>query len=164
MKTLIMSTGLRWLWLVMLVLIIDLFSKYCILQNFSLGKTKALLPCLNLHYVRNYGAAFSLFGDCSGWQRWVFASISIGVCGLLLLMMYRMSAKKKIKNIACSLIIGGALGNLYDRIYHGFIIDMIDFYTGVWHFATFNFADCTICFGAILMIFERKRPFKSINY
>ena len=128
------STGLRWLWLVVVVLIIDLGSKFLILQNFALGDTVPLFPSLNLHYARNYGAAFSFLADSGGWQRWFFAGI------------------------AYALIIGGALGNLFDRLWHGFVVDMIDFYVGDWHFATFNLADSAICVGAALIVLEGFLP------
>lgn len=148
------STGLRWLWLVVVVLIIDLGSKYLILQNFALGDTVGLFPSLNLHYARNYGAAFSFLADSGGWQRWFFAGIAIGICVILLVMMYRSKATQKLNNIAYALIIGGALGNLFDRLWHGFVVDMIDFYVGDWHFATFNLADSAICLGAALIVLE----------
>ena len=143
----ICSTGLRWLWLVVVVLIIDLGSKYLILQNFALGDTVPLFPSLNLHYARNYGAAFSFLADSGGWQRWFFAGIAIGISVILMVMMYRSKATQKLNNIAYALIIGGALGNLFDRLWHGFVVDMIDFYVGDWHFATFNLADTAICVG-----------------
>ena len=108
----ICSTGLRWLWLVVVVLIIDLGSKYLILQNFALGDTVPLFPSLNLHYARNYGAAFSFLADSGGWQRWFFAGIAIGISVILAVMMYRSKATQKLNNIAYALIIGGALGNL----------------------------------------------------
>ena len=82
----ICSTGLRWLWLVVVVLIIDLGSKYLILQNFALGDTVPLFPSLNLHYARNYGAAFSFLADSGGWQRWFFAGIAIGISVILAVM------------------------------------------------------------------------------
>lgn len=69
-------------------------------------------------------------------------------------MMYRSEASKKLNNIAYALIVGGALGNLFDRAYHGFVVDFIDFYVGNWHFATFNIADCGICVGAALIVLE----------
>ena len=113
----ICSTGLRWLWLVVVVLIIDLGSKYLILQNFALGDTVPLFPSLNLHYARNYGAAFSFLADSGGWQRWFFAGIAIGISVILAVMMYRSKATQKLNNIAYALIIGGALGNLFDRLW-----------------------------------------------
>ena len=137
----ICSTGLRWLWLVVVVLIIDLGSKYLILQNFALGDTVPLFPSLNLHYARNYGAAFSFLADSGGWQRWFFAGIAIGISVILAVMMYRSKATQKLNNIAYALIIGGALGNLFDR-----------------HFATFNLADTAICVGAALIVLEGFLP------
>ena len=105
----ICSTGLRWLWLVVVVLIIDLGSKYLILQNFALGDTVPLFPSLNLHYARNYGAAFSFLADSGGWQRWFFALIALVIVVALVVLMYRGSAKQKLNNIAFAMIIGGAL-------------------------------------------------------
>ena len=140
------STGLRWLWLVVVVLIIDLGSKFLILQNFALGDTVPLFTSLNLHYARNYGAAFSFLADSGGWQRWFFAGIAIGISVILAVMMYRSKATQKLNNIAYALIIGGALGNLVDRLWHGFVVDMIDFYVGDWHFATFNLADTCLLY------------------
>lgn len=69
-------------------------------------------------------------------------------------MMYRTPATSKLNNIAYALIVGGAVGNLFDRSYHGFVVDFIDFYVGDWHFATFNIADCGICIGAALIVLE----------
>ena len=140
--------------MVVAVLIIDLGSKFLILQNFALGETVSLFPSLNLHYARNYGAAFSFLADKGGWQRWFFAGIAIAIVVALLVMMYRSRASQKIVNIAYALIIGGAAGNLFDRAYHGFVVDFIDFYIGDWHFATFNIADCGICIGAALVVLE----------
>jgi len=150
----LLSTGLRWLWLAVAVLAIDLGSKYLVLQHFMLGETLPLFPSLNLHYARNYGAAFSFLADKEGWQRWFFAVIAIGITVALLVMMYREKAGHKLNNIAYALIIGGALGNLFDRLWHGFVVDMIDFYVGDWHFATFNLADTAICIGAALIVLE----------
>lgn len=154
----IFSTGLRWLWLVVAVLIVDLGSKYLILQNVMLGETVPLFPSLNLHYARNYGAAFSFLADKGGWQRWFFAGIAIGICVVLAVLMYRSTARQKLPNCAYALIIGGALGNLFDRLWHGFVVDMIDFYVGDWHFATFNLADSAICIGAALVVLEGFLP------
>ncbi|STM08322.1 lipoprotein signal peptidase [Escherichia coli] len=119
------------------------------------------VPSLNLHYARNYGAAFSFLADSGGWQRWFFAGIAIGISVILAVMMYRSKATQKLNNIAYALIIGGALGNLFDRLWHGFVVDMIDFYVGDWHFATFNLADTAICVGAALIVLEGFLPSKA---
>lgn len=148
------SSGLRWLWLVPVVLAVDLGVKQWVLANFALGESWALFPSLNLHYARNYGAAFSFLADKGGWQRWFFAGVAVAIVAALLVMMFRSNAGQKLNNIAYALIIGGALGNLFDRMWHGFVVDYIDFYVGDWHFATFNLADSAICVGAGLVILE----------
>lgn len=127
------------------------------------GDTVPLFPSLNLHYARNYGAAFSFLADSGGWQRWFFAGIAIGISVIPAVMMYRSKATQKLNNIAYALIIGGALGNLFDRLWHGFVVDMIDFYVGDWHFATFNLADTAICVGAALIVLEGFLPSKAKN-
>ncbi|MCL7650337.1 signal peptidase II, partial [Klebsiella pneumoniae] len=136
----ICSTGLRWLWVVVAVLIIDLGSKFLILQNFALGETVPLFPSLNLHYARNYGAAFSFLADSGGWQRWFFSGIAIGICVVLTVLMYRSKATQKLNNIAYALIIGGALGNLFDRLWQGFGGGMFYFNVGDRRFSPPNLA------------------------
>ncbi|CAI0712724.1 signal peptidase II [Serratia fonticola] len=160
----ISSTGLRWLWLVVVVLALDFFSKQWILSNFVLGQTQPLFPSINLYYARNYGAAFSFLADHGGWQRWFFAGIAVAIVVVLLVMMYRTSAQQKLNNIAYAFIIGGALGNLFDRLWHGFVVDFIDFYIGNWHYPTFNLADSFICVGAAMIVLEGFLPAKkSVN-
>ncbi|MGJ0636753.1 signal peptidase II [Xenorhabdus bovienii] len=150
----ICSTGLRWLWLVVVVLILDLGSKQLVLQHFTLYESTPLIPYFNLTYAQNLGAAFSFLADKGGWQRWFFALVAIIISAVLLVMMYRSSAKQKLSNAAYALVIGGALGNLFDRLVHGFVVDFIDFYVGEWHWPTFNIADSAICIGAAFIIIE----------
>ncbi|KAB8306148.1 lipoprotein signal peptidase [Erwinia endophytica] len=150
----VLSTGLRWLWLVLVVIAIDFASKQWIMNTLMLHESMAVMPFFNFFYAHNYGAAFSFLADKGGWQRWFFAGIAVAIVIALVVMMYRTEASKKLNNIAYALIIGGALGNLFDRAYHGFVVDFIDFYVGDWHFATFNVADCAICIGAALIVLE----------
>lgn len=154
MKNPICSTGLRWLWLTVVILIVDLGSKQLILNHFQLYESIPLMPYFNLVYAQNPGAAFSFLADKGGWQRWFFAFVAIVICVVLILMMYRQSVNKKLSNIAYALVIGGALGNLCDRLVHGFVVDFIDFYVGDWHWPTFNIADMAICIGAALIILD----------
>lgn len=150
----VLSTGLRWLWLVLVVIAIDFASKQWIMNNLMLHESMSVMPFFNVFYAHNYGAAFSFLADKGGWQRWFFAGIAVAIVVVLLVMMYRSKASDKLNNIAYALIVGGALGNLFDRAYHGFVVDFIDFYIGDWHFATFNIADCGICIGAALIVLE----------
>ncbi|MXP56471.1 signal peptidase II [Pantoea sp. Mhis] len=148
-------TGLRWLWLVVIISICDMYSKYWIMHHMFLHETYHFIPFFNLLYLHNYGAIFSFLSDQNGWQRWFFISITLIIVIELLMMMYCNHASNKIANIAYALLIGGAIGNLLDRIRYGFVIDFIDFYICRWHFAIFNFADCTICIGTILLIIKK---------
>lgn len=154
MKNSICSTGLCWLWLTVVVLTVDLGSKQLILNNFQLYESMPLMPHFNLVYAQNPGAAFSFLADKGGWQRWFFAIVAIVMCVILIVMMYRQSVSKKFSNIAYAVVIGGALGNLCDRLVHGFVVDFIDFYVGDWHWPTFNLADVVICIGAVLIILD----------
>ena len=158
MRKPILSTGLRWLWLVLVVIVVDFASKQWVMNNMMLHETQPLMPYLNLFYAHNYGAAFSFLAHKGGWQRWFFAGIAIGISVVLAVLMYRSKASQKLNNIAYAMIIGGALGNLFDRLWHGFVVDMIDFYVGDWHFATFNLADSFICVGAALIVLEGFLP------
>ncbi len=154
MKRSLSSTGLRWLWLALVVLVIDLGSKQWVMQHFELHETLPVMPFINFFYAHNYGAAFSFLADKGGWQRWMFAVIALVIAVTLIVMMYRASHRQRITNCAYALIIGGAVGNLSDRLIHGLVIDFIDFYVGDWHFPTFNVADSAICIGAFLIVLE----------
>ncbi|ENU1226686.1 MULTISPECIES: signal peptidase II [Providencia] len=161
MKTPVCSTGLRWLWLTIVIIVADLGIKQLVLSDLNLYEPHPIMPFFNIMYAQNFGAAFSFLADEGGWQRWFFAGIAIGISIILMVMMYRQSAQKRLSNIAYALIIGGAIGNLSDRLVHGFVIDYLDFYVGNWHWPTFNLADMAICIGAALVIFEGFLPDKS---
>jgi len=148
------STGLRWLWLAVLVVIVDLGSEFLVMGHFQLGESMPLIPFFNLTYAHNPGAAFSFLADKGGWQRWFFTAIALVIVVVLLVLMYRSSAKQRLNNIAFAMIIGGALGNMFDRMVHGFVIDFIDFYVNDWHYPIFNLADSFICVGAVLVVLE----------
>ncbi len=158
MKKTLCSTGLRWLWLTALVLVSDTLIKQYVYQNFKLYEPIEVMPFFNLMYAQNFGAAFSFLADEGGWQRWFFAGIAIAISLILMVMMYRESATKRLNNIAYALIIGGAIGNLIDRLMHGFVVDYLDVYVGDWHWPTFNLADMGICIGAALIIIESFLP------
>ncbi|QDX28884.1 signal peptidase II [Dickeya poaceiphila] len=148
------ATGLRWLWLAALVLVVDLGSKQWVMTHFQLGESLQLVPFFNFTYAHNYGAAFSFLADKGGWQRWLFAVIALVIVVALLAMMHRSSASQKLNNIAYAMIIGGAIGNLADRLVHGYVIDFLDFYVDNWHYPTFNLADSAIVVGALLIVLE----------
>nr|WP_086940641.1 signal peptidase II [Thaumasiovibrio occultus] len=153
------QSGLRWLWLAVLTFVVDIVTKFAVLKTIPLGWDHRIeiLPFFNLLYVRNYGAAFSFLSDAGGWQRWAFTLIAIVVCSMLVFWMRQNNAQQKMVNIAYALVIGGALGNVFDRLYHGFVVDFLDFYIGDHHWPAFNIADSAICIGAALIIFDSFR-------
>ena len=157
-------SGLRWLWLAMVIFMVDYLSKIIIMGTMTVnGSTPiAVLPFLNFYYVRNTGAAFSLLSTEGGWQQWLFALIALVVCGFLIYQMRQASITKTAHNIGCALVVGGALGNLFDRIHYGFVVDFVDVFYKNHHFAIFNIADVAIFCGAILYVFSSiKKPISS---
>lgn len=154
MKKLFTETGLRWLWLTLLLLIIDQLTKHWVAGTFEYGETLSVLPFFNLYYVHNTGAAFSFLADQGGWQRWFFTAIASIASIVFLVWMAKTPKNQRLLSIAFSLILSGAVGNLIDRAMLGYVIDFLDFYWGDSHFAAFNIADSVIFIGAALMIFE----------
>lgn len=148
------DSGLRWYWVAVLAFFADQLSKQWVLANFDLFESVQLLPFFNFTYVRNYGAAFSFLSDAGGWQRWLFTIIAVGFSSILTIWLRKQSASLWKLNLAYTLVIGGALGNLIDRLVHGFVVDFIDFYWGTSHYPAFNIADSAIFIGAVLIIWD----------
>ncbi|AQS37539.1 signal peptidase II [Shewanella psychrophila] len=148
------ESGLRWYWVVVLIFIVDQVSKQWVLANFDLYESVKLLPIFNFTYVRNYGAAFSFLSDAGGWQKWLFTFIAVGFSALLTFWLRKQPTKMWRLNLAYTLVIGGALGNLIDRLQHGYVVDFLDFYWNKSHFPAFNIADSAICVGAALIIID----------
>lgn len=148
------KTGLSFLWLSALVFIIDLLTKYIVVQRFELHESINILPIFNLTYARNYGAAFSFLADHDGWQKYFFILLAIVISAMLMYFLYKNTADQKLQNIAYASIIGGALANMVDRFYHGFVVDFFHFYWQDWHYPVFNVADIGITLGAGLLVIE----------
>lgn len=142
---------LRCLGLTLLVMILDQWSKLAILENFTYAQSTAFLPFFNLVRVHNTGVAFSFLASDAGWQRWFFTTLGVGAS----LLMYRLIHLNKSEPLFCwalALISGGALGNVTDRLLHGYVVDFLDFHWNDWHFAAFNLADAAITLGASLLV------------
>ncbi|OLQ87570.1 signal peptidase II [Vibrio ponticus] len=150
------ESGVRWLWLALVIFIADIAIKLVVMNNMGYGWNNRIeiLPFFNLLYVHNYGAAFSFLSDQAGWQRWLFTGIAFVVTAMLTYWMSKLPAKEKWNNIAYAMIIGGAIGNVFDRVVHGFVVDYLDFYWGTYHWPAFNLADTTICIGAAMIILD----------
>ncbi|MGV0984575.1 MAG: signal peptidase II [Limnohabitans sp.] len=144
---------LLWLGIALLVLLIDQFTKVLVLGAFQLGDSTPVTSFFNLVRVHNHGAAFSFLAAAGGWQRWFFTGIGV-VATLFMLWMLRSHAGQTLFCLAISLVLGGAVGNVVDRLLHGYVIDFLDFFWGAWHFPAFNMADSAITLGAGLLILD----------
>jgi len=148
------SNSLKWLWLSILVLILDQLSKFYISHEFRLYESLQIIPGVNITYVQNTGAAFSFLRDAGGWQRWFFIAVSSGVSLTLIIWLYKLPGTRRWMAIALSLVLGGAVGNLTDRILYGYVIDFVDVYYQKWHWPAFNVADSAISIGVIMLIID----------
>ena len=142
---------LRSLAIATIILLLDQLSKWSALSNLQLGIPEAVLPFMNWLLLLNPGAAFSFLAQGSGWQRWFFTIVGLVAC-VYIVWLLRKSQNDKILCVALSLILGGALGNVLDRIMYGAVVDFIDFHYANWHWPAFNIADSAICIGAALII------------
>ena len=145
---------LRWLWLSLIVIVLDQISKQLVEHSLLVFESISLLPFLNLTLVYNEGAAFSFLSDQGGWQRWLFVSLATGVTLMLMFWLSRLQTRDRWLAVALSLIIGGAVGNLLDRLIFGHVIDFIDLYYHQWHWPAFNIADSAISVGVVFILFD----------
>jgi signal peptidase II len=145
---------LKWTWISVLVLALDQLTKQLASSYLNYAEPVAVMPLFNLTLVHNTGAAFSFLSQAGGWQRWFFAAIALLVSAGLLLWLKRLSMNKVWEAVALTLVLGGALGNVWDRILLGYVVDFLDFYYGSWHWPAFNVADMAITGGAAILIFD----------
>jgi signal peptidase II len=142
-----------WLSLAALIIVVDQASKLWISGNFIYGESLRVMNFFNLVLVHNTGAAFSFLSDAGGWQRWIFSAIAI-VAAVWIVRLLRQHAHETLFCLALALVLGGALGNLIDRVAYGYVVDFIDIYYDDWHFPAFNVADSAISVGAALLILD----------
>lgn len=147
-------TQLVWLWLSALVVIIDQATKYVADEYLSYGRAVELLPVFDLTLAYNTGAAFSFLADAGGWQRWFFAILASIVSVVLVIWIKRLKPQETWLALALALILGGAVGNLYDRVVLGYVIDFISLHYQQHYFPAFNVADSAISVGAAILILD----------
>ncbi|WCM87137.1 signal peptidase II [Acidovorax sp. NCPPB 3576] len=147
--------GKMWPWLVwaLLILIADQFTKTLILGYYRLGDATYITSFFNIVRAHNTGAAFSFLADAGGWQRWVFTGIGVAAT-LFIVWQLRAHPGQKLFCFALSSILGGAVGNVVDRMMHGYVVDFLDFHARGWHFPAFNLADSAITVGAACLILD----------
>lgn len=148
------SHKLKWLWLSLLALVLDQVSKIAVATSMQLYESIPLMPYFNLTYVHNQGAAFSFLSEAGGWQRWFFAILALVVSIALIIWLSRLQKHETLLAVALSLVLGGAVGNLIDRLLYGYVIDFLDVYYQTWHWPAFNIADSAITLGVFLMLLE----------
>jgi len=145
----------RWLWLSLAVIVLDQATKAAMLAAFRPGEVVPFTPFFSLILTFNTGAAFSFLAGEAGWQRWLFAAIAVGACALMLWLLRRGGSRLYCAGLA--LIVGGALGNLYDRLVLGHVVDFLLFHWREWHYPAFNVADSAITCGAAALILDSFR-------
>jgi len=140
--------------LAIIIVVLDQYSKYLCTIFLDLGFPVSVFPGFDLLLAHNQGAAFSFLNNAGGWQRWLFSGISSVVSVILIAWLWRLPRQQQLLGIALALVLGGAVGNLVDRLLLGYVVDFISVYYEQWRFATFNVADTAISCGAALLVLD----------
>lgn len=145
-----------WTWLLVsaAIIVLDWHSKQWASQALELYRPREVLSWLNITLAHNYGAAFSFLADAGGWQRWFFVTLASVVSLALLVWLIRLPRKEWMTGLGLGLVLGGAIGNVVDRIRLGYVVDFIDVHFGAWHYPAFNVADSAITCGVILLLLD----------
>lgn len=162
---------LKWLWLSGVIIVLDQVTKIWAEQSLQPYQTIPLTNWFNLTLMYNTGAAFSFLANSGGWQRWVLLGLAIGISIVLLVLLARLNKNQKLLALSFALILGGAVGNIIDRLMYGHVIDFIDWhhpffsnwpgFNQTGHWPAFNIADATILCGALLLLIDSFRPAKT---
>jgi len=147
------SNPVPWLAIAAIVIVLDQFTKTLILGHCQLGDSRTVTSFFNVVRVHNTGAAFSFLAGAAGWQRWFFIGLGIAAAGFIVWMLRRHGGQRLFA-LALALILGGALGNVIDRILHGHVVDFVQVHYGGWYFPAFNVADSAITIGAACLILD----------
>ncbi len=144
---------LPWLALAVLIFLADQFTKVLILGYFRLGDSTTITSFFNLVRVHNTGAAFSFLASASGWQRWFFTAVGVGAA-VFIVWLLRSHGGQRLFAFSLACLLGGAVGNVVDRLLHGYVVDFIQLHYGGWYFPSFNIADMAITAGAVGLILD----------
>lgn len=148
---------LKWIWLAVVVVILDQLTKYVASTSLILYQPHAVMPMFNWTLMHNEGAAFSFLDDAGGWQRWFFAVIAIVVSTVIFFWLKQLQKHETWLAVGLALILGGAIGNVIDRLWLGYVVDFIDVYYQHWHWPAFNLADSAISLGVAIIIIDALR-------
>jgi len=148
---------LKWIWLSVTIIVLDLATKAVASDQLILHQPVPMFPGFNFTLMHNTGAAFSFLSEASGWQRWFFSIIAIGVSVGIIVWLKRLATNQVLTAVALALILGGALGNVWDRLTLGYVVDFIQVYYDRWYWPAFNIADSAISVGAVALIIDSFR-------
>lgn len=151
---------LKWIWLSALVIVLDQVTKYMAVHMLVMHEPLAVMPMFNLTLMYNTGAAFSFLSEAGGWQRWFFTGVALLVSLLIFNWLRSLQDGQRLQAVALSLVLGGALGNVIDRLLLGHVVDFIQLYYDRWYWPAFNIADSAITVGVVLLIFDTLRSGK----
>ncbi|MCB1803122.1 MAG: lipoprotein signal peptidase [Gammaproteobacteria bacterium] len=144
----------RLLWLSLLVVVLDQLSKFWIMARFEEYEVLTVWPVFNLTLVYNTGAAFSFLSDAGGWQRWFFIILGIVVSLVMVVWLTRLRPAERLTGVGLALVVGGAVGNIIDRIWLGKVVDFLQWHWHDWYWPSFNLADSAITLGVVLLLID----------
>ena len=143
-----------WLLVTIAVIALDQYTKRLVTARFELFDRLPVVPHFDLVRLHNTGAAFSFLANASGWQNWFFTAVALGVSGMILWWFFQLPRERIVAPLGLALVLGGAIGNLIDRLDHGYVVDFFLFYYGRWSFPAFNVADAAITVGVALLLID----------
>ena len=149
---------LRLLWISVLVVVLDQVSKFWVLASFEEYEVLTVWPVFNLTLVFNTGAAFSFLSDAGGWQRWFFVAIGVVVSAVMVVWLGKLQARERLTAYGLAFVIGGAIGNLIDRVWLGKVVDFLQWHWQDWYWPSFNLADSAITLGVVLLLIDGLFP------
>jgi len=148
------KNSLMWLFLSLIILVLDQITKTWVSTHLSYNQPVNILPYFDLRLLHNTGAAWSILADQGGWQRWFLSALAVIVSIIIMVWLTRLDSKQRWLACGLALILGGALGNVVDRIIYGYVVDFIDIYYQAWHWPAFNIADIGISIGAVMLLID----------
>jgi len=149
---------LRLLWISVVVVVLDQLSKFWMLASFEEYEVLTVWPVFNLTLVFNTGAAFSFLSDAGGWQRWFFVAIGVVVSAVMVVWLGKLQPRERLTAYGLAFVIGGAIGNLIDRVWLGKVVDFLQWHWQDWYWPSFNLADSAITLGVVLLLIDGLFP------
>lgn len=147
----LLHSGARWLWIAIVIFGLDRWTKQMAEASLNAYSAVNVMPGFNLTLSYNKGAAFSFLDQAAGWQMWFLGGVALIVVVAIIIWLFRLPARDRWVSMALSLVVGGALGNLWDRINYGHVIDFIQWYVADYYWPVFNVADSAVCVGAVML-------------